>query len=188
MFDTIIETDEGVESVSKNADRFQSVVKRNTVDTVDQVYRTSCQVIEKFTTCMDHILRVEVYKHSDKFEYTRLVSKEGSTFQINHCDFATNSGNGWGEYMGAFNHSLMTPLSSLYFPEGGQLGYRNYQPRTIIQYYIDKFEKELQIAQQKLMFQIHYYWKFQKKKLKKLCHMLKLEINILSKEDYKLFF
>ena len=140
VFDHVIETDDGVESVSKNMDRFQSVVRRSTVDNVDQVYRTSCQVIEKFTTCMDHVLGVEVFKHSDTFEYTRLVSTEESTFQVNHCDFATNEENGWGKYMGAFNHSLMTPLSSIYFPEGGQLGYRNYQPRTIIQHYIDRYE------------------------------------------------
>ena len=141
VFDTVIVTaDGGVESFSRNLDRFQSVVGRSSVDKVDQVYRTSCQVIEKFTTCMDHVLNVEVFNHSDIFEYTRLVSTEESTFQVNHCDFATNSVNGWRKYMGAFNDSLMTPLSSLYFPEGGQLGYVNYQPRTIIQYYIDKYE------------------------------------------------
>jgi len=64
VFDDLIETNDGVESVSKNEDRFQSVVRQNTVSTVDQVYRTSCQVIEKFITCMDHVLGVEVFKHS----------------------------------------------------------------------------------------------------------------------------
>jgi len=81
--------------------------------------------------------------------------------------------------MGAFNHSLMTPLSSLYFPEGGQLGYRNCQPRTIIQYYIDKEENnQVQLNQLKecaVEYQLANGSTFKLRFLESGTHLIKIE-------------
>ena len=143
VFDDFIYDINGeVESVSRDIDRYQAVVKKCSDTIVDQVYRKSCRVLRKFTLCMNHILGEDIFKKTQQFEYTRLVSKKLSTFQPFHCDFAPLSDHGWSDYMDVFNNTLMTPLSSLYFPEGGQLGFRNYQPRTCIQYFIDKGASE----------------------------------------------
>ena len=51
----------------------------------------------------------------NKFEYSKILSTEESTFQHMHADYG--SVNGWQKYKDTFEKLNMTPLSALYYPE-----------------------------------------------------------------------
>ena len=61
---------------------------------------------------------------NERFSLTTILSKEESSVQHLHADFAPSAGSSsWRDYFRVSKELGMTPLSFLFFPEGGHLTY-----------------------------------------------------------------